>query len=136
MRAAALVVFSGFAAYLVLLGLVALSDPPRAFRFLRNFAQTGTANAVEAACRIAVGLSFLMLARDLPFEPAFLIFGGVLIVSAVAMLALPDLHRRFADRVVPATERFIRPIGIVSLAAGCLLAILLWPLTAFGAAPY
>ncbi|HET9355467.1 MAG TPA: hypothetical protein VFO42_04805 [Sphingomicrobium sp.] len=136
MRAFAIIVTFGFAAYLILLGLVALADPPRTFNFLRKFAQTRTANAFEAACRIAVGLSFVTLAQDLPIRLAFLIFGWVLIISAIAMLALPDLHRRFADRAVPAVGRFIRPIGIVSLAAGCLIAIVLWPLIAFGPTPY
>ena len=136
MRAFAITVLFGFAAYLILLGLVALSDPPRAFQFLRKFAQTRTANTVEAACRIVVGVSFALLARDLPFSLAFLIFGWILIISAIAMLARPDLHRRFADRAVPAIERVIVPVGIVSLAAGCLLAFALWPLIAFGPAPY
>ena len=136
MRDLALIVSFGFAAYLILLGVVALSDPPRAFRFLRKFAQTTVANAVEAACRIAVGLSFVMLARELPFRHAFLGFGWVLITSALAMLALSEFHRRFANRAVPAIERFIRPVGIVSLVAGCSIAIPLWPLMAFGPAPY
>jgi uncharacterized protein YjeT (DUF2065 family) len=135
-RALAIVVSYGFAAYLILLGLVALSDPPRAFRFLRAFAQTRRSNAIEAACRIAVGSSFVTLAGELPLGHAVLFFGWVLILSALAMLALPELHRRFADRVVPAIERYVRPIGIVSLAAGCLFAIALWPLMAFGPTPY
>jgi uncharacterized protein YjeT (DUF2065 family) len=135
-RALALVACSGFATYLIVLGLLALVDPNRAFRFLRQFAQTKRANAIEAGCRIAVGLGFVVLAPALPARHVFLAFGSVLIVSAVAMLALPGVHRRFADRAVPAIERFIRPIGLVALGAGSLLVAVLWPLIAPGASPY
>jgi uncharacterized protein YjeT (DUF2065 family) len=116
-RALALVACSGFATYLIVLGLLALVDPNRAFRF-------------------AVGLGFVVLAPALPARHVFLAFGSVLIVSAVAMLALPGVHRRFADRAVPAIERFIRPIGLVALGAGSLLVAVLWPLIAPGASPY
>ena len=136
MRALAIVIVYGFAAYLIVLGLIALLDRGRAFRFLRGFAQTRRANAVEAACRITVGVAFIVLAPDLPLRPAFLGFGWVLVLSAIAMLALPDLHRRFADRVVPAIALFLPLIGLVSLAAGSFLAIILWSLIALGFSPY
>ena len=136
MRALALVACSGFAAYLIILGLVALVDPKRAFGFLRKFAQTRRANAIEAVGRIAVGLGFVDLAPELPARHVFLAFGWVLIVSAMAMLALPGVHRLFANRAVPAIARLVRPIGLVALGAGSLLVALLWPLIAPGTSPY
>ena len=136
MRALALIVLYGCATYLVLLGLVALIDPRRALGFLRKFAQTRRANAIEASCRIAAGLAFTNVAPDLPASDVILGFALVLIVSAVAMLALPDLHRRFADRVVPGIARFVPLVGIVSLAMGGVLALMLRPLTALLFSPY
>ena len=136
MGALAIAFVFGFAAYLIVLGFVALLQPMRAFRFLRRFAQTRRANAIEAACRMAVGLAFIILAPNLPLALAFLGFGWVLVLSAIAMLLLPDLHRRFADRVVPGIERFLPLIGIVSTVAGSLLVITLWSLIARGVSPY
>ena len=136
MRALALIILHGCAIYLVVLGLVALLDPKRALRFLRKFAQTRRVNAIEALCRIVAGLAFVNLAPELPASGVILGFGLVLIVSAIAMLALPDLHRRFADRVVPGIARFVPLVGIVSLGMGAMLVLILRPLTALAFSPY
>jgi hypothetical protein len=130
MSAFALAILYAFAIYLIGLGLVASSDPRRAIRFLGLFAQTRRANALEAGLRLIVGLAFLRLADDLPGRWIPLTFGGVLIVSAIAMLALPDAHRRFADKVVPQASRFIFLIAFVSLVFGLSLMIVLVPLSA------
>ena len=136
MGVAALLVLVAAALYLIVLGLAALLRPKAAFGFLRLFAQTPRANLVEMACRFAVGVAFLVLAARLPVPALFRALGGILALSALVLLAFPGLHRRFADRAVPAIGRMMPVIGATSLAMGIELAIILAPLMSEPPSPY
>ena len=136
MGVAALLVLVAAALYLIVLGLAGLLRPKAAFGFLRLFAQTPRANPIEMVCRFAVGVAFLILAAQLPIPALFRALGVILALSALVSLALPSLHRRFADRVVPAIGRMMPVIGATSLAMGIGLAIILAPLMSEPPAPY
>lgn len=136
MRLAATFIVFAFALYLIALGIVALVDRERAARFLGSFAQTRRANTSEGLLRLTVGAAFVGLADDLPVSGVFRAFGLVLIVSALAILAFPDLHKRFANRVVPGATRMVLAIGLVALGSGIGLAWIAWPLIATPHAPY
>jgi multisubunit Na+/H+ antiporter MnhG subunit len=121
MVAIGLVILVGVTCYLVALGTLALIRPDAAYRFLAAFAQTASANRLEAILRSLAGAGAVLASGALP-HPRWWAVGGVfLIVTAIAMLALPDLHRRFAARAVPKARPFMRPIGIVAVAASMVL---------------
>ena len=133
---AATLILMAAAAYLIGLGLAALLRPKVAFGFLCLFAQTPRANLIEMACRFAVGVAFLVLAPHFPVPTLFRALGVILALSALVLLALPTLHRRFADRAVPAIGRMMPVIGATSLAMGIGLAIILAPLMSEPPSPY
>jgi hypothetical protein len=125
MIAAALVILWLAAAYLVALGLVAIVRPTIAQRFLGGFAQTGVANWAEAIIRFMIGLAMVVAAPVLPFQPFFMIAGGFLMLTALAMPLLADRHRDLAARSVAAVAPFMRLIGLVSLVGGAVLGFIL-----------
>jgi hypothetical protein len=106
------------ACYLLGLGGMALVRPERAFSFLAGFAQTPRANWAEAIARFLAGLGAILAAPTLTQPIAWMVGGGFLIVTAVAMVLFPDAHRAFAARSVPAVRRFIPLIGVASIAFG------------------
>jgi hypothetical protein len=136
MRSLALVVLFASAAYLFLLGLAALLDRSKAFKFLSQFAQTRRSNVIETSCRLVAGLAFIKLAPELPASSLFTLFGVMLAVTAIALLVFESAHQRFAERVMPRIERTVPFIGLVSLAVGVGLIILLLPLQSFVQSPY
>jgi len=136
MREAAISVLAVASAYLITLGTIALLDRRLAFGFLQKFAQTIGANILEMTCRMAAGLAFIQLAPELPAPRLFQALGWILSGSAILLLALPGFHRRFANIVVPAVERTLPVMGLVSLAAGVGLAVALIPLILGPSSPY
>lgn len=135
-RSAALFVLVAAAIYLIVLGVVALFRPKTALGFLRLFAQTPRANLIEMTCRFAVGVAFLVLAAQLPFPVLFQLLGAILMLSALVLLAFPAMHRRFADRAVPAIGKMVPVVGAASLAMGIGLVLILAPLMTEPSAPY
>lgn len=112
--------------YLALLGIVALILPLTAHRFLGGFAQTESANLVEASVRLAIGISFVVAASQLAFPIACHLIGGFLAMTAILMFILPVQHRRLAARSVARVRPYVRLIGLASLGLAGVLAAMLW----------
>lgn len=112
------------ALYLIGLGLASLWRPAQVVGFLSAFAQTRRANRLEAALRALFGLALVGMAPRWT-SVAALAAGLFLVVTALAMLAWPDAHRRLAARSVASVAGAIRLIGLASLVLGCALIVLL-----------
>lgn len=93
-------------------------------RFLSGFAQTTRANVAEALARSLIGLALIGMA---PVWQSLIAVGAglFLVVTALAMLAFPQQHRRLATRSVSAVSGSVRYIGVASLAFGGALIVLL-----------
>lgn len=116
--------------YLVLLGLLALAMPARTVRFLDRFASSAFAHLLELALRMLVGVSMLAVASQLRFPLAFDLFGGVLVLTTLALLFVPwRVHHRFARRATPYASNHPVAFGLASMMLGCFVlgALLLGP---------
>lgn len=115
--ALAIVVLAGL--YLLALGAASLAVPVQASRFLLGFASTQAVHFAELLLRIVVGAALVLAAPRLFLPSAFDVFGWILIVTTVCLLLVPwRWHRRFAQHVVPTAVRYIKPVGVASLALG------------------
>ena len=110
-------------AYLATLGIAVLFRPAIARLFLSAFAATTKANVIECALRFIVGLAFIGASSRLKHPIIATGLGLFLAVTALILLLLPGLHRRFAETVTKRLFRVFPPFGLVSLA---LAALLLW----------
>ncbi len=84
--------------YLIILGLMVIFWPSLAKIFLFGFAQSTLANLVEVGLRFLVGLAFVGASNETKQSAVSLTIGLFLAASALLMLLLPGLHRRFAVR--------------------------------------
>ncbi len=109
--------------YLFLLGTAVLMVPKRSLQFLSAFAQTPRANLIEAALRFVAGVAFIGAAPLLTFPTLASIIGLFLTATALAFVAAPGLHRRFAGPAVAAVARKFPLFGIASIALSLLLAV-------------
>lgn len=105
------------AGFLLVQGALAVLRPQAVTTFLGAFASSAQAHFGELAVRIAAGLAFWHFAPLSAFPLAFTAFGAVLVLTSVALLAVPwRLHRRFALWAVPLATR-----RMTAYAAGCLV---------------
>ena len=119
---AALIILWMTCLYLFGLGATMLFAPDRARRFLSAFAQTPTANLIEAVIRFTAGLAFVAAAPALDHPLAVRWFGIFLAVTALLFVGAPGLHRRFAGRSVAAILPFLSLLGVASITLAVLLA--------------
>lgn len=119
---AALIMLWATCLYLLGLGATMLFAPDRARRFLTAFAQTATANLIEAAIRFTAGLAFVAAAPALDHPLAVRWFGVFLAATALLFVAAPGLHRQFAKRSVAAILPFLPLLGMASITLSVLLA--------------
>ena len=108
--------------YLVLFGVVVIAKPARARLFLSGFAQTTRANMVEAGLRLLVGLAFVGASNQTKYPSISVVIGLFLAVSALLMLLLPGLHRRFASRSTASLFGVFPLFGLASLMLAAALA--------------
>lgn len=80
---------------------------------------------MEAALRAATGIALVVAAPELPFARMLRLTGWFLLITALAMPLLPDLHRSFAQRAVGAVAPHIRLVGIGAIAGALALGLLL-----------
>jgi uncharacterized protein YjeT (DUF2065 family) len=112
------------ALYLLGFGALAVVAPARANGYLHGFASSVRVHVLELIARLAVGAAFVGYASQLRYSSTFHFVGVTLIVTTLALAVLPwRLHRRFAQRSVPAVRPHLPLMGIVSIAAG---AFVLW----------
>lgn len=108
--------------YLAALGLAALVVPARTARFLLGFASTHRLHLLEMLCRVIVGASLIVAAPSLTPAQPFVLLGWLLLCTSALLLVLPwQWHQRFASMSVPAANRYLRLIGILSLLGGALI---------------
>ncbi len=118
------------AVYFIVLGLVAISKPAIAARFLLGFAENPAVHYVELFLRLTVGLAFVHHSTNMLFPTMLGIFGWVLILSTIALLIVPwRWHRNFAKKLVPYANQHLTIIGVISLCFGITLlwSMKLWP---------
>ena len=110
------------ALYLLALGAASLVVPARASRFLLGFAASQSVHFAELLLRLVVGAALVFFAPHMSFSGAFIFFGWVLLVTTACLLLVPwRWHRRFTQHAVPHATRYIRLIGVASLAFGGLM---------------
>lgn len=114
------VVVLGFCLFLVSLAVVIAARPLRAERFLRSFASSAPAHYTEQGLRLLVGAAVVTFSRWMWYPEVFKVFGWLLVITTVALLAIPwQWHQRFAARVMPPVFRHLRlfALGALALAA-------------------
>ena len=115
--ASVLVLLAGL--YLIGLAVVSVTFPQKAKVFLSGMASSAFAHYVEVAVRFVIGAALLIYAPMMMFSSLFLVFGWVLIVTTVALLAVPwRWHRRIASWSVPYATRSMPLFGLGSLVGG------------------
>lgn len=113
--ASALVVLAGL--YLLGLAVTGLLWPQKAKAFLSSMASSARAHYFELLVRSVLGVAFILYAPHARFAGVFLLFGWVLIVTTICLLAVPwRWHHRFASWSVPQATRHMRLFALGSLA--------------------
>ena len=114
-------------AYLAGLGVLALLRPATVCVFLSGFAQTTRANLTESGLRLLAGAAFIGASSHTRDKAAALVVGSFLAISALMMLLLPDIHRRFATRSTTRLFDFLPLFGLASLMLAAALAWFIGP---------
>lgn len=116
--------------YLIGLAVVSVVLPQKGRVFLSGMASSAFAHYFEVLVRIVMGAALVIYAPLMMFASLFLVFGWVLIVTTVALLAVPwRWHHRFASWSVPYATRNMPLFGLGSLVGGVFMlsSILLGP---------
>ncbi|MCE9557441.1 MAG: hypothetical protein K8R88_00675 [Armatimonadetes bacterium] len=117
-----LIVLAIIGLYFIGLGVFALFSPALAQKFLLGFATTLFKHYLELAIRFIAGASFLLYAPKTGFPEVFSIIGWVLLTTTFGLLVIPfRWHEKFAKKAVPAALKYLKVIGISSLAVGSAL---------------
>jgi len=116
------------AVFLIGLGLVIFVAPERAKRFLSGFASTLSLNTLEALLRLLVGVSLAGFANNTGLPELVAYIGIFIAASAVVMLLLPSVHKRFGEWAIPFALKILPAYG----AGAILLGIILGLTTLFG----
>ena len=107
------------ALYLIGLAVVSVILPQKAKVFLSGMASSAFAHYFEVLIRFVIGAALVIYAPLMMFASLFLVFGWVLIVTTVALLAVPwRWHHRFASWSVPYATRNMPLLGLGSLVGG------------------
>lgn len=109
------------AAYLIGLGILALVSPRYVRRFLEGFASSKRANTLESILRFIAGLGLVGASPEMRLSEAFFWFGVVLIATAIPMVFLYDLHRRYAGWAIPFAKRILPLFGVMAIVLGIIL---------------
>ncbi len=105
--------------FFVALAGAALLRPAVASSFLLGFAATARTHYLELGIRLVAGAALVIAAGSMPFPMPILVFGWVLILTALVLATMPwRWHQSFAKRSVPKALGYLPFIGICSLAAG------------------
>lgn len=109
------------AAFLIGLAAMTMVFPARARAFLAGQASTLCLNTLEGALRLVAGVALIGFAARTGL-PAWLTLAGLfLAVTAVAMVLLPGLHRRYAQWAVPFALKILPVYAAGAFALGVAL---------------
>jgi hypothetical protein len=105
--------------YLIGLAVGLFISPARATRFLGGFASSAFTHYLELVLRLIAGGAILLSAPQLLFSGFFVIFGWILVVTTIGLVAVPwQWHQRFAQWSVPYATRNIRLFAVASFIFG------------------
>lgn len=108
--------------YLLALAVVSLLLPARAARFLGGFAGSARRHFLELALRLVAGSALLLRAPEMLWSGFFTVFGWVLVVTTLGLLALPwRWHQWFAQRAVPRAIAHMRLVAAAAFLLGVLV---------------
>lgn len=115
--ASILVLLTGL--YLIGLAVGLFLSPARATRFLGGFASSAFTHYLELVLRLIAGGAILLCAPQMLFPNFFVIFGWILVLTTVALFAVPwQWHRRFAQWGVPYATRNLKLVAGASFVFG------------------
>jgi len=107
------------AVYCAALGMIALTKPATAAKFLLGFANNMFLHYTELLLRLAIGFAFVQHSPNMLLTDIFHWFGWLLIGTTTCLFLVPwQSHRKFTLYVVPHANRFLKLIGVTSLIAG------------------
>lgn len=106
------------AAYLLALGITIFVRPRLAKKFLNGFASTSRMNRVEALLRLLMGIAFIGASSATKFPEFCVIFGIILVMTAVPMFFMHRQHAKYADWAVPFAKPLLPIFGAFSLLLG------------------
>ncbi len=111
------------AAFLIALGVTVLILPRLALKFLDGYASSVWLNTVESILRFAAGLAFMGIAPETKLPVVFFAFGAILALTAIPMLFLPGLHKRYGVWSKKIVRRILPFYGVCALllSAGVIL---------------
>lgn len=122
LETASMMVVATVGLYLVALGVVAIVAPSRAQSFLLGFADSPAKHYTELVIRFVAGGGLIVYASRMRFTEVFLAFGWILLITTLVLLLMPwRWHDQFARRAVPVALRYVKLIGISSVAMGTVL---------------
>ena len=115
--ASILVLLTGL--YLIGFAVGLLLSPARAKGFLGGFASSAFTHYLELVLRLIAGVAILLYAPRMLFPNFFVIFGWILVVTTVGLLAVPwQWHQRFAQWGVPYATRNLKLVAGASFVFG------------------
>jgi len=105
--------------YFVILGTAAIFKPTLAAQFLLGFAENRTLHYLELFFRLIVGSALIQHAPYMLFANVYVVIGWLIVGTTVCLFILPwQWHHKFAKKVVPYANQYLKQIGVVSLILG------------------
>lgn len=94
----------------------------RVRRFFEAFASSASTHFTEQAFRLVFGIALTVYAPSMWQPIVFQVLGWVIAVTAVALCCVPwRWHRRYAVRVIPIVNRYLRFFGLAVASFALLL---------------
>lgn len=105
--------------YLVSLAGILLFSPAQGRSFLGGFAGSALTHYLEIGLRFIAGGAILLYAPQMLFSGFFLVFGWILVLTTIGLLAIPwRWHQRFAKLTVPYATRRLWLVAVASFIFG------------------
>jgi hypothetical protein len=117
-----LFVVAAFGAFLVGVSAYALARPRRAIALIGKFASSPLIHFSELSFRAFIGFAFIIAAEETRFALAFTIFGAMMLLSALVLMALPrrwhSAYATFWSRSMPVAAIYVAaPVTLLAGAA-------------------
>ena len=106
-------------AYFFCFGILSIFRSNLAARFLLGFATTAKLHYLELLIRLAIGAALIQYGPAMLFANLVEVFAWTLIGTTTCIIIVPwRLHHRFAQKFVPYANRYLKPIGVISISLG------------------
>jgi len=111
-----------FGVFLIGLAITAFVRPALARRFFDGFASSWQTHYGEQIVRLIVGIALVLHAEQMWLPIVFRVLGWLIIATAAGLMCIPwRWHQRFAQRVIPMVNRYLRAYAILIGVFGVLL---------------